>query len=341
MILQWLILSGILFLAFMPISILLGSRYILDVPNHRKIHKKSIPRSGGIAFFLALFFILAINSQFRNILIPFTTLFIIGILDDIYNLPAKLKLFGQITVSLLTYFLGFQLTNFLGLELGTFMSLVVTLFWLVGSMNTINLIDGLDGLASSITIVNMFFLLVLGIVTQSSYAIFISAVILTMTVIFYQYNKAPAKIFLGDSGSLQLGYFIGITSLHLVQGSSLNLLGIILILFIPIADSFWAIFRRVLKKKSIFEADRGHIHHQILDCGMSTLGTCRFIYVLSIISGILGVIVCYFNNMAGNLFGVAAMMALMLLTYRPSWIAQRMVLKISAKEVGAAKQTDE
>lgn len=255
----------------------------------RKVHDQPTPRVGGVAlavaFFvpvLALFFYdngvsaayLADLSRFAGLLIGAAVMVGLGLVDDVRGLSAKVKLAVQILVALGAFWSGYHIetvnTPFGIIQLG-WLALPLTILWIVGIVNAINLIDGLDGLASGISLFTVFVLFILG-VTQGNQIVALSAIALAGGLLgFLRYNFNPASIFMGDSGSLFLGYVLAVTA---VGGSAksqtaVSLLIPVLALGVPVFDTTLAVLRRFIGGKHIFSADRGHVHHRLLDSGLT------------------------------------------------------------------------
>nr|WP_247739198.1 MraY family glycosyltransferase [Bacillus sp. 165] len=273
----------------MKLAVKIGA---VDKPNARKVHEKIMPRLGGLAIFIGVvvgYFVSGLyHERMTSIVVGAFVIIIIGILDDMYELSAKKKFLGQILVALLIVKSGLTMEYitipFLGkYDLGVF-SYILTVLWIVGVTNAINLIDGLDGLSagiSSIALATIGFMAFQG----SSFMIFtIALVVLASTLGFLVFNFHPAKIFMGDTGALFLGYCISILSL-LGLYKSVTLFSFIvpiIILGVPIFDTIFAILRRIVNKKPISAPDKSHLHHRLLALGFSHRTTVLLIYVFGI-----------------------------------------------------------
>ncbi len=264
---------------------------VMDKPDgFRKVNPRQLPRLGGVAIFFAVFGAMAGAAAFsgpgviRDYLFTrdFLTLFlgaagamIVGLLDDIYSVRARYKLILLTLVAAGVYFGGHritELTNPLGgsFELGL-AGFVVTVFWFLACMNAVNLIDGLDGLASGVAFFAVATLLVTGFTINQTSGVLLSVALLGALVGFLYFNFYPASIFLGDSGSYLLGFLIAFIGSSTAQKSNtvVALLIPIIALGVPIFDSTLAILRRWAKRLPISAADRQHIHHRLLDMGLS------------------------------------------------------------------------
>lgn len=263
---------------------------LVDEGGGRKIHKQPIPRVGGIAILIAtllpLFNLALWDNDISEALWSDKELIlglaqglgvigIVGIIDDLRGVPAIIKLGGQICAGLLAYQAGIHIETlsipfFQVLDLG-WMSMPVTIFWFVLSINAVNLIDGMDGLAGSVVMLAGGTLFFMCLVEEQAVASLILLSMLGAVLGFLRYNVNPATIFLGDTGSMSLGFLLATVSVHFSQKSSVvfSLVASLMILGLPIFDLSMAIFRRFLSGKKIFSADQYHVHHILLRKGFS------------------------------------------------------------------------
>ena len=278
----------------------------VDRPDERKVHNSTMPRIGGVSIFLAfilpLLFILYVSppnemsSPFMGIVLGGTIVFVVGLLDDIYQLPAWVKLIGQCVATVVAISFGvmvYFLTNpFEGMLWLGYLALPITFLWILGITNAINLIDGLDGLAGGVSAIAA---LTMGIVAlvQGQGMVFIVALILVAAIAgFLPWNFHAAKTFMGDCGSNFLGFTLaclavcGMTKIAAV----ISLIIPILILGIPILDTFFAIVRRLNNRAPIFSPDKAHLHHRLMAMGLSHRNTVLVIYAVSAFFGALAVI---------------------------------------------------
>ncbi|WP_210367174.1 MraY family glycosyltransferase [Bacillus sp. REN3] len=271
-----------------------------DKPNHRKVHEKVMPRLGGLAIFLGViagFFAAGLYTQkITGISIGAILIVILGILDDKYELSAKVKLLGQIAAAGVVVSTGLTI-EFISIpflekfNLGIW-SIPVTIFWIVAITNAINLIDGLDGLAAGISSIGIATIAFMAGAAGKSLILTLALILLGSTLAFLFYNFHPAKIFMGDTGALFLGYSIGILSL-LGLYKSVTLFSFIvpiIILGVPIFDTTYAIIRRVVNKQPISAPDKSHLHHRILAIGLSHRNTVLVIYALGILFSVSAVL---------------------------------------------------
>ncbi len=276
----------------------------VDKPDARKVHKEPIPRIGGVGIFLA--FILSMITiaicvnfgrenlhEVRGLLISGALMFIVGLVDDYKNLPAKVKLCGQIVAAAVLVvgygvrvdFVTDPFGDYLYLE---WLAIPATIFWLVGLTNTVNLIDGLDGLAAGVCglAASTIFLVAM---EQNYFVITILTAALSGAAFgFLFYNTNPARIFMGDSGSLFLGFMLaGISIIGAMKSAAVIALVVpILALGIPILDTIFAILRRYLGGQPIFKPDKGHLHHRLLRMGFTQRQAVFLMYVISAMLGL-------------------------------------------------------
>ncbi len=267
----------------------------IDVPrDERRIHNKPIPKLGGLGIFMGFLFgymLFGIHSiQMNSILIGSFIIIFYGIVDDIKPLPAKCELLGQLLAASTIVFYGqILLTNITAfgyeIEFGL-LAYPITIFFILGCINVIRLIDGLDGLSSGISSI---FYLTIGIIAffqgrVETLEIILAFIMLGATSGFLIHNFYPAKLFVGEAGSAFMGFTIAVISLLGYKGTLLtSLLVPILILAVPIMDTTFAIIRRKLKGKPIFEADKEHLHHQFLKKNLSQRRTVVTIYAIDLL----------------------------------------------------------
>lgn len=265
----------------------------VDKPNARKVHSKAMPRIGGLAIFIGVIVGYFVGGlQYENvtaITLGAIIVVLIGIIDDFKELSAKVKLLGQLVAASLIVASGLTI-DFISIEfLGSvnlgFWSYPLTIFWIVAMMNAINLIDGLDGLSAGVSAIAIGTIAVLAALNGNLLILTISAILLGSIIGFLFYNFNPAKIFMGDSGSLFLGYSIAILSL-LGLYKSVTLFSFIvpiILLGVPVFDTTFAIIRRLVNKQPVMAPDKSHLHHRLLSLGLSHRKTVLAIYGLAII----------------------------------------------------------
>ncbi|MDN5348083.1 MAG: UDP-GlcNAc:undecaprenyl-phosphate/decaprenyl-phosphate GlcNAc-phosphate transferase [Clostridia bacterium] len=262
----------------------------VDAPGGRKIHYTAMPRLGGLAiyagFMVAALLSGSLGPQTYGLLVGGTLIFIIGLLDDLFGLNAWTKLLGQLSAAGILVFCGIRveyLTNpFDGLFfLGKFM-LPVTILWVVGVTNALNLVDGLDGLAAGTSIIAAASIAVITWLEGETGVSLLALALACAALGFLPHNFYPARIFMGDSGSLFLGFNLAVLStMGLAKSATaISLFIPVVILGLPICDTFFAIIRRFLNGKSIFEPDKGHLHHRLLACGLTQRQAVLAIYAV-------------------------------------------------------------
>lgn len=273
---------------------------IVDHPNYRKIHKKVTPRFGGMAIFLGSFLgILYLWPENEHLLAIIAGAFVIvitGTLDDKYEIRPVIKLTGQFIAASFIVSSGLiieQITlPFIGkIELG-FISVLVTVFWIIGITNAINLIDGLDGLATGVSTIALISISIMAIIDSQLIVLYFSIVLIGANLGFLYHNFYPAKIYMGDTGSNFLGYIIAVISmLGLFKNVALlSFLIPIIILAVPIFDTLFSIIRRIRDKESIMMADNKHVHYQLLRIGFSHRTSVLIMYGFSAVFGGLAIV---------------------------------------------------
>ncbi|MGM9524680.1 MAG: glycosyltransferase family 4 protein [Peptococcaceae bacterium] len=302
-----LILSLLLVPGVAKLAIRIGA---VDKPNARKVHTKIMPRMGGLAiyvsFFVVLFLSQSMTQQLLGLFLGGTVLVIVGIIDDMKDIPAKVKLCGQIVAACIVVAFGVRVDFMTNIFHGdTFFlsvfSIPVTIIWIVSIINAVNLIDGLDGLAAGISIIAATTMAIVGYASGQAAMASMAMILIGATLGFLRYNFHPAKIFMGDTGSMFLGYNLAVFAVLGVAKSFtlLSLVTPILVLAIPILDTLFAIIRRKMNHKPIFKPDKHHLHHCLLNYGFSHRDTVLIIYAVSAILALCGLIMTYLNSTQG------------------------------------------
>ena len=300
----------------------------LDQPDRkRKLHKSAIPRLGGVGIAVAYvgsFGLLSVvhlrGGGLVTEYLPFTLrllpaallILVIGILDDLFGLKPWHKLAGEIASATLAFWAGIHVQAFAGYRFGHWLSLPLTMVWLIACTNSFNLIDGLDGLAAGVGLFATCTMLIAGL-WQHNMALALATVPLAGALLgFLRYNFNPATIFLGDSGSLFVGFLLGCYGVVWSEKSA-TLLGItapLMALSIPLLDTALAVARRFLRQKPIFGADRGHIHHRLLDRGFTQQKVVLLLYGCCTVGAL-----CSLTMTQGNFFGPIAILFFCLITW--------------------------
>jgi len=277
---------------------LANSLKIMDIPSARKVHRAPIARTGGMAVFCG--FVVAVVAfqpmtlQLLGILFGGGIILSIGMIDDGFNMRPWVKLLGQCVGAAIPILFGVLIpvvTNPFGgvISLGIF-AYPLTLFWFLVLMNTMNLIDGLDGLASGISAIASAFLAVIAFLSFQWFAATLMVAICGASLAFLRYNFSPAEIFLGDCGSMFIGYMLAVASIAgcLKSPATISFLIPLIVLGIPIYDTAFAIVRRIKKRKPIFLADNLHIHHRLIGLGLSHKQAVLLLYSIGLILGCIG-----------------------------------------------------
>lgn len=270
-----------------------------DHPNHRKIHKRAMARSGGLAIFFAFFIGLFIaqpeDSSIIPIIIGAIIMTLTGFVDDLFQISARWKLFGQVAAALAVIAGGVHL-EFINLpfdvrwQLG-WLSLPLTSLWIIGVTNAINFIDGLDGLAAGVSSIILMAITTVAVIDGNTFVTVIGVLLLGSTLGFLVYNFNPAKLFMGDTGSLFLGFMISVIALLGFKNITIfSLLVPIILLAVPISDTFFAIIRRIVNQRPLSSADHSHLHHCLLRLGYSHKQTVLLIYAWCAFFGISAIV---------------------------------------------------
>ena len=311
---------------------------LMDRPGVRKVHSSAVPRTGGIAIVLSLLVVFSaalasddrlLRSFFHPpmdvlvVLLAAIGMSMVGLADDVVGLRARYKLLAQLLIALGACAAGIRLeTVVLGdsfrLELG-WLSWPVTMVWIVGVTNAVNLIDGLDGLAAGISFIACAVVLTLGMAAGQPVMAMLSLVLLGCLSGFLFFNVHPAKVFLGDAGSLFLGSFLSMSCVFFANatGSLKGLLVPAMALALPICDTVFAICRRLLERRPIFAPDRNHLHHRLLDKGYPHRKVVMMMHSVTLASAVMGLVLLHVSGWAAA--GVVALAALPLaIIYRVS-----------------------
>ncbi|MDT2833564.1 glycosyltransferase family 4 protein [Vagococcus carniphilus] len=300
----------------------------VDKPNSRRINKVPMPTAGGLAIYIA--FSISILFLFPD-LIPFRyaihlvistgIVVLTGLIDDIFELKPRQKLIGVMIAAFYVCFV-FDITvstitlPHIGLVPLDWLSYPITVLWIVGLTNAINLVDGLDGLASGISIIALTTIGIVGYVASSTGAVNLQVplaiFILLMSVLgFFPFNFYPAKIFLGDTGALQLGFLISVLSIQgLKNATFITLITPLIILGVPITDTLFAMIRRRLNKRPISSADKMHLHHRLISLGFTHRGAVLAIYCMALIFSIIALLYMFTNTWATILLTIACLFGL-------------------------------
>ncbi len=277
----------------------------LDIPkDSRKIHKKPIPLLGGLAIYIAFLagtFFQEGPLRFweKGILLGATVIIIGGIIDDIKDLRPWQKLIFQLVASFCVISHGVYIKNITNpfgtgdsfFSIGIF-SIPFTLLWIIGVTNALNLIDGLDGLAAGVGFISSITIFVIAIMADQGYVASLTAILAGSILGFLPYNFNPASIFMGDTGSQLLGFLLSVISIQgaIKSAATFAIVVPILALGLPIYDTLFAMIRRKINGKPIMQADRGHLHHRLLDLGLSQKQVVLIMYFISACLGAIAIL---------------------------------------------------
>ena len=289
--LAWFAGSAVVTAALTRVIIWLGHRQgWLDYPDARKHHPRPVPRLGGVAVFIAFWLFtmsaLVCDPKYLSIFAPDTwivflgglAVFVIGLIDDFHPLRARYKLAGQTLVGIWLWSWGLGIGQAWvptvgGIKLGV-ASLPVTLFWFLLLVNAVNIIDGLDALAALVSLIGLASLVLIGIRTEVPDVILLALIMAGALAGFLIYNRPPARVFLGDCGSLFLGYFFAVAALWLpIKRYTVVAVYVpLLAMLVPLAEAGWSAARRILGRHKPTDPDRGHLHFRLMEHGLSENG---------------------------------------------------------------------
>lgn len=304
---------------------------LMDAPGGRKIHDHPVPRLGGVAVWLStmLTFLFLVflsyypyGSLLSGILLGSSLMFLLGLIDDIYCLDAKFKLFIQLAIATIVFCLGIRIENIylpfgISFNLG-FLSWFVTTAWIVGVSNAVNFIDGVDGLAGSIISVSAVTLgLIAATCSTGMVSPLIAFILAGAMLAFLTYNFNPAKIFMGDSGALFSGFLLATLSVTgVMQVESVAMWVPLLVLAVPIFDITFASVRRIMKGTSPFVADAEHVHHRLLHAGLSQNQTVLVLTIIAAIAGAIGVLCINVSIMKYFIYAIALAVVMLILNFQ-------------------------
>ena len=300
----------------------------MDAPDARKVHKGPMPRIGGLAIYVGFMAAMAFMLDFAQLpaeiangmvglLLGATIIVIIGLIDDYKNLPAKVKLVGQILAACVVVYFDVRIDvitdpfgDYLYLE---YLAAPATIFWIVGLTNTVNLIDGLDGLAAGVSTIASITIMLVALQENVMIVALVTASLAGAALGFLKYNFNPARIFMGDTGSMFLGFVLATISVigAVKCTATIALIVPILALGLPIMDTTFAIIRRYRGGVPIFKPDKGHLHHRLLDLGFSQKQAVLLMYVISALLGLSAVVL---NEVSGGM-SIAIVLCVLLVVF--------------------------
>ncbi len=298
-----------------PLAIRLGHRFqLLDRPGKHKRHKHPVPFLGGLSLFLILWITLGVTLlvfpkifAFQGESLPFILLgavmiLIVGFIDDVRPLSAWTKLLVEIAIGFLLYVGGVQIdpisVPFVGEVSAGGWSVLITIGWVVGLTNAVNIIDGLDGLAAGVSLIAALTLSGVGLLYGNSPVLAVTGAMIGFLAVFLRYNRYPARIFLGDSGALQIGYYFAVISL-LMRLKSYTAAALYLPLIaagVPLMEAVIAFSRRLVTGKNVMRADRRHLFHYLTLAGLSPSRVVYIFYLLSVVFGLFTLAMFFWNR---------------------------------------------
>jgi UDP-GlcNAc:undecaprenyl-phosphate/decaprenyl-phosphate GlcNAc-1-phosphate transferase len=314
----------------LPWLIRLGHRYdLLDQPHQHKRHNRPTPFLGGIALFVSVWLALACGGLFFSgvfsdlaaswpyILAGALIILLVGLSDDLKPLSAGIKLLAQVAAALLVFTGGVRVellsTPWGSIDIGNW-SLLITVLWVVGLTNAINIIDGLDALAGGVSLIGAVTLLFLGRLYQAEGVLVFMTGMVGFLLVFLYYNRPPARIFLGDSGAMQLGFYFAVFSLSVsVKSYAVAALYLpLLALGVPILETLSSTVRRLVSGRKVYKADRRHLFHYLSVLGLSRGRVILVFYALQVVFGGFALAGYYWNRLI--VFGVLLVFMVVILT---------------------------
>ncbi len=292
----------------------------VDVPkDNRRMHHVPIPRLGGLAvffgFIISILLFVEMTDQFRSILLGAVIIVVLGVVDDITPLPAKLKFLVQIGAALIPAMNGVVIHVLSNPNLFSenpywnlgMLSVPATVLWIVAITNAVNLIDGLDGLAIGVSAISATTVLVISLLVSEVQVAMVMAALVGACVGFMPYNINPAKMFMGDTGATFLGFILACMSVEgLFKSWAIISFAVpFLILGLPIFDTAFAFIRRIAHGQSPMQADRSHIHHRLIDMGLNQKQAVATLYVISAILGLSAVVLTTSGELRAMMFFVS------------------------------------
>ncbi|BAH08316.1 MraY family glycosyltransferase [Clostridium kluyveri] len=333
------IVSTVLSVIFTPIVKKIALKLqIIDVPEgDRRIHNKPMPLLGGLSIYFSFIITLVLKRgnltrAEMGLVLGATIIVIGGFLDDKFDIKPRYKLIFQVAASIILIIYGVKIvliTNpFSSLYQFTnvgVMSIPLTIIWVVGITNALNLIDGLDGLASGIGLISSLTILIIALL-NNRYEAAVLAIILCGSILgFLPYNFNPASIFMGDTGAQLLGFLLASISIEgaIKSAAAFSIAVPILALGIPIYDTLFAVIRRKINGKPIMQADRGHLHHRLLDMGFSQKQAVGTMYAISAVLGSFSIIAMEINAQLSYFLLAIIMMVLVFIAWRAGFFEHR------------------
>lgn len=311
---------------------------VIDIPKGgRKIHKKPIPLLGGVGIYLAFIVMVFLKStevstEEWGILLGGFIIMIGGIMDDKWELRPYQKMLFQISASIILIIMGLKIdiiTNPFGdvvpyLNTG-YLSIPLTIIWVIGITNALNLIDGLDGLAAGVALISCLTILFIAIIKARTGAALLTAILSGAIAGFLPFNFNPATIFLGDTGAQLLGFLLAAISIEgaIKSATIFSIVVPILTMGLPIFDTIFAIIRRKINGKPIMQADRGHLHHRLLDMGLNQKQAVLVMYAISTVLSVVAIMSIQLNSSASYYLLASVILLIVLICWRIGFFKHR------------------
>ena len=311
---------------------------VLDIPkDKRKIHKKPIPLLGGLAIYASFVLTLifktgALTNAEKGIVIGATIIVIGGIIDDKYDIKPRYKLIFQTLASLALINFGVKISLITNPMLNSnqylnigWLSVPLTIIWVIGITNALNLIDGLDGLAAGVALISSITIFIIAIMNARTDAAVLTAILSGAILGFLPYNFNPATIFMGDTGAQLLGFLLAAISMEgtIKSAAAFAIAVPILALGIPIYDTLFAVIRRKVNGRPIMQADRGHLHHRLMDMGLTQRQTVVIMYLISAILGSFAIIAMQISNQRAYMVLTGVMLFLVFIAWKCGFFRHR------------------
>lgn len=311
---------------------------VIDLPKgKRKIHKKPIPLLGGLAIYFSFVLVMIMKSgslttHETGILIGATIIVIGGIIDDTIELKPRYKLIFQISAAVVLILFGVEissvtnpLSNGDGYWKVGWMTVPLTILWVIGITNALNLIDGLDGLAAGVALISSVTIFIIAILNNRADAAVLTAILSGAILGFLPYNFNPASIFMGDTGAQLLGFLLSAIAIEgtIKSAAAFAIAVPILVLGIPIYDTLFAVIRRKINGKPIMQADRGHLHHRLMDMGLTQRQVVLIMYLISAILGSIAIIAMQISNQRAYFILALVMVFLVLIAWKCGFFKSR------------------
>ncbi|MCY6958777.1 MraY family glycosyltransferase [Clostridium brassicae] len=311
----------------------------IDIPkDERRIHKKPIPLLGGVAIYLSFLITMflkegSLTKQEIGIIIGATVIVIGGLIDDIREIKPWQKLAFQVSAAVILILFEVKisiitnpfLTNRLFIRLEWWISIPITIFWIVGITNAINLIDGVDGLAAGVAFISSITIFIIAMLNGRQEAAILTIILSGAILGFLPYNFNPASIFMGDTGAQLLGFLLATISLKgAIKSATAFAIAVPILAFgIPIYDTLFAMIRRKINGKPIMQADRGHLHHRLLDMGLNQKQVVIIMYLISAVLGGISIIAMQMSTQRSYFLLTFVILVIVLLAWKCGFFKHR------------------